>query len=51
MSNHISDKIYRRYEHNQENYRNSLLHGITPYGLHLKKSARIETTSRDFPTK
>ena len=54
MSNHISDKIYRRmlqYEHHQENYRNSLPHCITPYGLQLKKSAQIETTLRDFQKK
>ena len=54
MSNHISDKIYRwmlQYEHHQENYRNSLLHGITPYGLQLKKRDQIKTASPDFPTK
>ena len=54
MSHHISDKISRRmlqYEHHQENYRNSLLHGIVLYGLQLKKSAQIETTSPDFPAK
>ena len=28
-----------------------LLHGITSYGLQLKKSAQIETTTPDFPTK
>ena len=39
-----------QYKHHQENYRNSLLYGITPYGLQLKKSAQIETTSPDFPT-
>ena len=54
MSHHISDKICRRilqYEHRQENYRNSLLHGILTYGLQLKKSAQIETTLPNFPAK
>ena len=27
------------------------MHGITPYGLQLKKSAQIETTSPYFPMK
>ena len=40
-----------RYEHHQENYLSSLQHGITPYGLQLKKRAQIETISEDFPTK
>ena len=40
-----------QYEYHQENYRNSLLHGITLYVLQLKKSAQIETTLPDFPTK
>ena len=54
MSHHISDKLCRRilqYEHRQENYRNSLLHGISTYGLQLKKSAQIETTLPNFPAK
>ena len=40
-----------QYKHYQENYRNSLLHGITSYGLQLKKSPQIEITPPDFPTK
>ena len=54
MSTHIADKIYQRmlrYEHHQENYQSSLQHGITPFGLQLKKLPQIETTSEDFPTK
>ena len=51
MSNHMSNKIYRRtlqYERHQEKCRNGLIHGITPYGLQLKKSAQTETILQDF---
>ena len=37
-----------QYERHQVNYRNSLPHGVTTYGLQLKKGAQIETT---LPTK
>ena len=40
-----------RNEHQQENYKNSLLNDITPYGLQLKKHAQIETISKEFPVK
>ena len=54
MSTHITDRIYQRmlrYEHHHENYKNSLLNNITPYGLQLKKKAQIETVSEDFSVK
>ena len=54
MSTHTADRIYQwmlRYEHHQENYQSSLQHGITPFGLQLKKLAKIETISEEFPTK
>ena len=54
MSTHITDRIYQRmlrYEHHRENYKNSLLNNITPYGLQLKKKAQIETVSEDFSVK
>ena len=54
MSTHIVDRIYQcmlRYEHHQQNNQSSLQHGITPFGLQLKKHAEIETISEDFPTK
>ena len=54
MSTHIADRIYQRslrYEHHQENYQSSLQHGITPFGLQLKKLAQIESISEDFRTK
>ena len=45
---HATDRIYQRIlrnEHHQENYKNSLLNVITPYGLQLKKHSQIETIS------
>ena len=54
FATHTADKIYKRIlrnEHHQENYKNSLLSDITPYGLQLKKHAQIETISEDFPKK
>ena len=54
MSTRIADRIYQqmlRYEHHQENYKSSLQHGITPFGLQLKKLAQMETISEDFSTK
>ena len=54
MSTHITDRIYQRmlrYEHHHENYKNSLLNNITPYGLQLKKKAQIQTVSEDFSVK
>ena len=54
MSYQTTDRIYQRmlrYEHHQENYRNSLLNNITPYGLQLKKKAQIETISENFSEK
>ena len=54
MSAHITNRIYQRmlrYEHQHENYKNSLLNNITPYGLQLKTKAQIETISEDFSVK
>ena len=54
MSVHITNGIYQRmlrYEHDHENYKNSLLNNITPYGLQLKKKAQIEAISEDFSVK
>ena len=54
MSSHITYRIYQRilrYQHHQESYLSSLPNGITPSGLQLKKNARTETISEDFPTK
>ena len=54
MSAHITNRIYQRmlrYEHQHENYKNSLLNNITPYGLQLKNKAQIETISEDFSVK
>ena len=54
MSAHITNGIYQRmlrYEHQHENYENSLLNNITPYGLQLKKKAQIEAISEDFSVK
>ena len=54
MSAHITNRIYQRmlrYEHQHENYKNSLLNNITPYGLQLKNKAQIETMSDDFSVK
>ena len=48
MSAFIRDRIYQRmlrYEHHHENYKNSLLNNITPYGLQLTKKAQTETIS------
>ena len=54
MSYQTTDRIYQRmlrYEHHQENYRNSLLNNITPYGLQLKKKTQIEAISENFSEK
>ena len=48
FATHSTDRIYQRIlrnEHHQENYKNSLLNGITLYGLQLKKHAQIEVIS------
>ena len=54
FATHSTDRTYQRIlsnEHDQENYKNSLLNDITPYGLQLKKHAQIETISEDFSVK
>ena len=51
---HSTNRTYQcilHNEHHQENYKNSLLNDITPYGLQLKKHAQIETISEDFSVK
>ena len=51
MPTYITDRIYQRmlrYEHHHENYKNSLLNIITPYGLKLKKKATKGAVSDNF---
>ena len=45
------DRLYKkllRYEHNRINYSESLLRGITPFGLCIKQRAQITPVSIDF---
>ena len=54
FATHSTDRTYQRIlpnEHQQENYKNSLMNPITPYGLQLNKHAQIDTILEDFPTK
>ena len=40
-----------RYEHHRENFRESLLNNITPFGLRIKKSPAIVPVNEDFHIK
>ena len=54
FATHSTDRTYQgilHNEHHQENQKNSLLNGITSYGLQLKKHATIETISENFEAK
>lgn len=45
------DRLYKkllRYEHHRLNYNESLLRGITPFGLCIKRRAQITPVSIDF---
>ena len=45
FATHSTDRTYQRIlrnGHHQENYKNSLLNDMTPYGLQLKNHALIE---------
>ena len=51
MRNNQVDLLYQhalKYYHHAENYKQSILQDITPFGLRLKKKAAINPISPDF---